>query len=46
LPENLERVPSSTNLIENPFNRVREIARRVRRWLGGMMILCRLRVED
>ncbi len=32
LPENLERVLSSTNLIENLFSRVREIGRRVRRW--------------
>ena len=34
LPENLERVLSSTNLIENLFSRVREIGRRVRRWQG------------
>ena len=39
LPENLERVLSSTNLIENLFSRVREMARRVRRWQGGTMIL-------
>ena len=39
LPESLERVLSSTNLIENLFSRVREIARRVKRWQGGMMIL-------
>jgi len=39
LPENLERVLSSTNLIENLFSRVREIARRVKRWQGGTMIL-------
>lgn len=39
LPENLERVLSSTNLIENLFSRVREMARRVRRWQGGAMIL-------
>jgi putative transposase len=39
LPENLERVLSSTNLIENLFSRVREIARRVKRWQGGSMIL-------
>jgi putative transposase len=39
LPENLERVLSSTNLIENLFSRVREVARRVKRWQGGMMIL-------
>ena len=30
LPENLERVLSSTNLIENLFSRVREAARRVK----------------
>src|SRR5215831_6652095 len=39
LPENLERILSSTNLIENLFSRVREIARRVKRWQGGTMIL-------
>jgi transposase-like protein len=39
LPEELERVLSSTNLIENLFSRVREIARRVKRWQGGTMIL-------
>ena len=39
LPESLERVLSSTNLIENLFSRVREVARRVKRWQGGMMIL-------
>lgn len=39
LPESLERVLSSTNLIENLFGGVREIARRVKRWQGGMMIL-------
>src|SRR5262249_19564136 len=39
--ENLERVLSSTNLIENLFSRVREMARRVRRWQGGAMILRR-----
>jgi putative transposase len=39
LPENLERVLSSTNLIENLFSRIREMARRVRRWQGGAMIL-------
>ena len=32
LPQNLERVLSSTNLIENLFSRVREVARRVKRW--------------
>jgi putative transposase len=39
LPESLERVLSSTNLIENLFSRVRDTARRVKRWHGGMMIL-------
>jgi putative transposase len=39
LPESLERVLSSTNLIENLFSRVRETARRVRRWQGGQMVL-------
>ncbi len=39
LPESLERVLSSTNLIENLFSRVRELARRVRHWQGGAMIL-------
>lgn len=39
LPESLERVLASTNLIENLFSRVRDFARRVRRWQGGTMIL-------
>ena len=39
LPENLARVLSSTNLIENLFSRVRDTARRVKRWQGGTMIL-------
>jgi putative transposase len=39
LSEALERVLSSTNLIENLFSQVREIARRVKRWQGGTMIL-------
>ena len=39
LPENLERVLSSTNLIENLFGRVREIGRRVKRWHNGTMVL-------
>jgi putative transposase len=39
LPESLARVLSSTNLIENLFSRVRDMARRVRRWQGGGMIL-------
>ncbi len=39
LPENLERLPSSTNLIENLFSRVRDTARRVKRWQSGTMVL-------
>jgi putative transposase len=39
LPRNLERVLSSTNLIENLFGSVRETARRVKRWQGGTMVL-------
>jgi len=39
LPDSLERVLSSTNLIENLFSRVRDTARRVKRWQGGTMIL-------
>ena len=39
LPESPERVLSSTNLIENFFSRVRDLARRVKRWQGGTMIL-------
>ncbi|HYL17709.1 MAG TPA: IS256 family transposase [Burkholderiales bacterium] len=39
LPENLERVLSSTNLIENLFSRVRELGRRVKRWQSGTMVL-------
>jgi hypothetical protein len=39
LPEDLERVLSFTNLIENLFSRVREIGRRVKRWQGGKMVL-------
>ena len=39
LPENLERILSSTNLIENLFSRVREIGRRVKRWQSGTMLL-------
>ncbi len=34
LPESLERVLSATNLIENLFSRVREMARRGRHWAG------------
>jgi putative transposase len=39
LSQNLERVLSSTNLIENLFSSVRDTARRVKRWQGGMMVL-------
>src|SRR5262245_42244139 len=39
LPHSLERVLSSTNLIENLFSGVRNTARRVKRWRGGAMIL-------
>jgi len=39
LPANLERMLSSTNLIENLFGRVREIGRRVKRWQNGTMVL-------
>jgi hypothetical protein len=39
LPANLDRVLSSTNLIENLFGRVREIGRRVKRWQSGTMVL-------
>ena len=39
LPENLERVLSSTNLIENLFSRVRAIGRRVKHWQNGTMVL-------
>jgi len=39
LPENLERVLSSTNVIENLFSRVREIGRRVKHWQSGSMVL-------
>jgi putative transposase len=39
LPDNLERVLSSTNLIENLFGRVRAIGRRVKRWQNGTMVL-------
>ena len=41
LSEGLERVLSSTNLIENLFSRVREIAQQVKRRQGGTMILVR-----
>jgi putative transposase len=39
LPDNLERVLSSTNLIENLFSQVREIGRRVRHWQSGTIVL-------
>jgi len=39
LSDTLERVLSSTNLIENLFSRVREIGRRVKRWQSGTMVL-------
>jgi hypothetical protein len=39
LPESLERVLSSVNLIENLFCRVHEVARRGKRWQGSTMIL-------
>lgn len=39
LGENLQRVLSSTNLIENLCSRVREIGRRVKRWQSGSMVL-------
>jgi putative transposase len=39
LPVSLERMLSSTNLIEKLFSRVREMAHRVRHWQGGTMIL-------
>jgi transposase-like protein len=39
LPESVQRVLFSTNLIENLFSRVREMARRVRYWQSGTMIL-------
>jgi hypothetical protein len=39
LPENLERVPWSANLIENLFRRDREIGRRVKRWQNGTIVL-------
>jgi putative transposase len=39
LPEQLERVLSSTNLIENLFSRVREIGHRVKHWQSGTMVL-------
>ncbi len=41
LSDPLERVRSSTNLIENRFSRVREIGRRVKRRQSGTMVLRR-----
>ena len=39
LPEQLERMLSVTNAIENLFSTVRSVSHRVKRWRGGMMIL-------
>jgi len=39
LSENLERVLSSTNLIENLFSRVSAIGRRVKHWQSGTRVL-------
>lgn len=39
LPQNLERVLSTTNAIENLIGSVRLLGRRVKRWRGGQMIL-------
>ncbi len=39
VPEDLERVLSTTNAIENVNNGIRRITRRVKRWRGGTMIL-------
>lgn len=39
LPEDLAKVPSSTNLLENLFSRVREVAHRVKRRQGGAIVL-------
>jgi hypothetical protein len=41
LPECLARVLSSTSLIENLLSRVREVAREVKRWDGGRLVLRR-----
>jgi hypothetical protein len=41
LPDNLERVLSSTNMIENLFSRVREIGRRrqtLAQWNDGAVL--------
>ena len=39
LPRKLERQLSTTNAIENLMGSVRELARRVKRWRGGTMIV-------
>jgi putative transposase len=39
LPKKLERQLSTTNAIENLMGSVRRLARRVKRWRGGRMIL-------
>jgi putative transposase len=39
LPKKLERQLSTTNAIENLMGSVRELARRVKRWRGGRMIV-------
>lgn len=39
LPESLERMLSVTNAIENLLGSVRVVSRRVKRWIGGKMIL-------
>jgi transposase-like protein len=39
LPKKLERQLSTTNAIENLMGSVRELARRVKRWRGGKMIV-------
>jgi putative transposase len=39
LPKKLERQLSTTNAIENLMGSVRELARRVKRWRGGTMIV-------
>lgn len=39
LPRKLERQLSTTNAIENLMGSVRELARRVKRWRGGRMIV-------
>ncbi len=41
LPEKLERQLSTTNSIENLMGSVRELARRVKRWRGAI-IMCAL----